>query len=217
MGAEPWELDSVGAVVIGGKDRIVQLRSSNRYEPVPGTFKNGLQVVEGAGNMCGTFEFFVCKAPFMRGDTDVFDLNRVIESDGTITYEQYEPVPMIREDRCGSIISAAGRPMSGMWKDCCASDSKGTVERNGTEYHRLIDLDTEETVALMREEYRQVYIPSCPKTRTPGKGREALLYDFGYRMLAGVESVAFRGMTGTTFSETLICIIQSASHLYGTP
>jgi len=57
MWGRTMRLDSVGTVVIGGKDRIVQFWSSNRYEPQPGFFKKGLRIVEGLGNMCGTFEF----------------------------------------------------------------------------------------------------------------------------------------------------------------
>ena len=216
MWGRTMRLDSVGTVVIGGKDRIVQFWSSNRHEPVPGTFKNGLQVVEGLGNMCGTFEFS-CVRPFYAGDTDVFDLNRVIESDGSITYEQYEPVPMIREGQVWEYHLSGGKADVGNVERLLRFGFKGTVERNGTEYHRLIDLDTEETVALMREEYRQVYI-LLPEDKDSGeKEREALLYDFGYRMLAGVESVAFRGHDWDNLFGNPYMHVQSASHLYGTP
>ena len=215
MWGRTMRLDSVGTVVIGGKDRIVQFWSSNRHEPVPGTFKNGLQVVEGLGNMCGTFEFS-CVRPFYAGDTDVFDLNRVIESDGTITYEQYEPVPMIREGQVWEYHLSGGKADVGNVERLLRFGFKGTVERNGTEYHRLIDLDTEETVALMREEYRQVHI-LLPEDKDSGeKEREALLYDFGYRMLAGVESVAFRGHDWDNPFGNPYMHVQSASHLYGT-
>ncbi len=216
MWGRTMRLDSVGTVVIGGKDRIVQFWSSNRHEPVPGTFKNGLQVVEGLGNMCGTFEFS-CVRPFYAGDTDVFDLNRVIESDGTITYEQYEPVPMIREGQVWEYHLSGGKADVGNVERLLRFGFKGTVERNGTEYHRLIDLDTEETVALMREEYRQVYI-LLPEDKDSGeKEREALLYDFGYRMLSGVESVAFRGHDWDNPFGNPYMHVQSASHLYGMP
>ena len=216
MWGRTMRLDSVGTVVIGGKDRIVQFWSSNRHEPVPGTFKNGLQVVEGLGNMCGTFEFS-CVRPFYAGDTDVFDLNRVIESDGMVTYEQYEPVPMIREGQVWEYYLSGDKAGAGAVERLLRFGFKGTVERNGTEYHRLFDLDTEETVALMREEYRQVYI-LLPEDKDSGeKEREALLYDFGYRMLEGVESVAFRGHDWDNPFGNPYMRVQSVSHLHGMP
>ena len=113
---------------------------------------------------------------------------------------------MIREGQVWEYHLSGGKADVGNVEKTAALRFKGTVERNGTEYHRLIDLDTEETVALMREEYRQVYI-LLPEDKDLGK-RSARRFSTisATECWPGWSLWPSGDMTGTTFSETLICM-----------